>query len=407
MTTAPAARGSALPPRRVLALLALVAVLLWLARPIVGPFLVAAAVAYAFSPLVDAVEERVGLSRPVVVIVGYVAVLAVLALAFVALAGPIGHELAQLVKAGPEAVSYALRQLVGRDSVTIGATTVSIHDLASQLQDALLSSIQTPGSALHVASQAAEVALNAILAVIVTFYFLLDGRQFRDAILRFLQPGDRARAMAIGGRIHAVLGRWLRGQLFLVGLVAMVVYLVLGPLLHVPYSSAIGVLTGVLEVVPLVGPVIAVAIAAVVAFSAGGAGLAGIVIVVYFVLRQVEDQVVMPIVIGRAVHLHPVVTIFAVLVGLSAYGVLGGLLAVPVAAAVNVALHEFYPDELSTSDVPPATNVPGASTEPPATTGTGAVAEPADGAHFRAAHVSAGAVGPGPAGTSATLPNDP
>ena len=66
-------------------------------------------------------------------------------------------------------------------------------------------------------------------------------------------------------------------------------------------------------------------------------------IVFYFVLRQVEDQVVMPVVIGRAVHLHPIVTIFAVLVGLSIYGVLGGLLGVPVAAAINVVFRELYP----------------------------------------------------------------
>jgi predicted PurR-regulated permease PerM len=79
------------------------------------------------------------------------------------------------------------------------------------------------------------------------------------------------------------------------------------------------------------------------AFARGGAGLAGIVIVIYFVLRQVEDQVVMPVVIGRAVHLHPVVTIFAVLVGLSVYGVLGGLLGVPIAAALNVIFRELYP----------------------------------------------------------------
>jgi len=67
-----------------------------------------------------------------------------------------------------------------------------------------------------------------------------------------------------------------------------------------------------------------------------------LVIVIYIVLRQVEDQVVGPLVIGRSVHLHPVVTIFAVLVGLSAFGILGGLLGVPAAAAANVAFNELY-----------------------------------------------------------------
>ena len=140
-----------------------------------------------------------------------------------------------------------------------------------------------------------------------------------------------------------VLGKWLRGQLLLIALVAAVAYIGLGPVLHLPYALALGVLTGVLEIIPLLGPLIATAIVASMRSLAGGAGLAVAVIVFYFVLRQVEDQVVMPVVIGRAVHLHPVVTIFAVLVGLSLYGVLGGLLGVPVAAAINVVFRELYP----------------------------------------------------------------
>jgi predicted PurR-regulated permease PerM len=107
-------------------------------------------------------------------------------------------------------------------------------------------------------------------------------------------------------------------------------------------------LSGFLEIVPLVGPLIAATLAGTVAFSTRGMDTTIAVLAVYIVVRQVEDQVVMPLVIGRAVHLHPVVTIFAVLVGLSAWGVLGGLLAVPVAAALNVTLHELFPEETST-----------------------------------------------------------
>ncbi len=65
-----------------------------------------------------------------------------------------------------------------------------------------------------------------------------------------------------------------------------------------------------------------------------------------FVLRQIEDAVVMPLVLGRAVHLHPLVAMFAVVVGTTAFGILGTFLAVPVAAAINVAMHEFFPAEL-------------------------------------------------------------
>ncbi|HEX7471787.1 MAG TPA: AI-2E family transporter, partial [Candidatus Limnocylindrales bacterium] len=110
-------------------------------------------------------------------------------------------------------------------------------------------------------------------------------------------------------------------------------------------------------------PIIAAAIAAIDAVTQGGLQLAGVVIVVYIVVRQVEDQLVMPVVIGRAVHLHPVVTIFAVLIGLEVYGVLGGLLGVPAAAAINVIFNTLYPHgiavaEADADETPPRPKTP-------------------------------------------------
>jgi len=196
-----------------------------------------------------------------------------------------------------------------------------------------------------VATQAVDLGLQAILALIVTFYFLLDGRRFGEFALRFLDRSQRAETLRIAHRIHEVLGRWLRGQLLLIGLVAAVLYVILGPLLHVPYALALAILSGLLEIIPLVGPLIAAALAGTVTFAAHGPDTTLVVLALYAILREVEDQLVMPIVIGRAVHLHPVMTIFAVLVGLSTWGVFGGLMAVPVAAALNVTLRELYLDE--------------------------------------------------------------
>jgi hypothetical protein len=133
--------------------------------------------------------------------------------------------------------------------------------------------------------------------------------------------------------------------MFLIALVSVVFYVILGPILHVPFALMLGILSGVLEIIPLVGPVIAAALAGTVTFATHGTNTTLVVLAAYFVVRQIEDQVVMPLVIGRAVHLHPVITIFAVLVGLSTWGILGGLLGVPVAAAINVTLHVLYPEE--------------------------------------------------------------
>jgi predicted PurR-regulated permease PerM len=255
-----------------------------------------------------------------------------------------GSEIRYLSSGGSDVIATALHKLFGDHIVVVG-TTYDVNEVAKQIRSALLGTIQSPSDAIHMAEQAVAVVLQTVLALIVTFYFLLDGRRFGRFAIRFLDRSQRADALRIGHHIHVVLGRWLRGQLLLIGLVAAVLYLFLGPILHVPYALALAILSGVLEIIPLVGPIIAAALAGTVAFGTRGTDTTIAVLVVYVVVRQIEDQVVMPLVIGRAVHLHPVVTIFAVLVGLSTMGILGGLLGVPVAAALNVTLHEIYPEE--------------------------------------------------------------
>ena len=329
---------------RLIALGVAVLLLLWLAREIIGPFVVAAVLAYAFSPIVSAVEEKTRAPRVLVVGAGYLLALGLLAAVAVIAAERAGSEIRDLTSGGPDVIAEALRKIFGNQVVIVG-NTYDVNDLAGQIRTSLLGLIRTPSDAIHMAEQAVSVALQVVLALIVTFYFLLDGRRFGQFALRFLDRSQRADTLRIAHHIHVVLGRWLRGQLLLIALVATVLYLILGPVLHVHYALALSILSGVLEIVPLVGPVIAASLAGTVAFATRGTDTTIIVLVVYLVVRQIEDQIVMPLVIGRAVHLHPVVTIFAVLVGLSTWGILGGLLAVPVAAALNVTLHELYPEE--------------------------------------------------------------
>lgn len=317
--------------------------ILWISRGVLGPFIVAAVLAYAFSPLVSAGQRRLGWPRIAVVGLGYAIAAAIVAVLVLVLADRVAREFQLLVGSGPDSLARTLRELVGSDKLAIGGQQIAVADIAREIQTRIGGLIASPGDALHIAGQVGEVGLQMILAVIVTFYFLVDGTMFMDRAIALLPAGHRARTTEVLARIHVILGKWLRGQLLLIALVAAVAYVGLGPVLHLPYALALAVLTGILEIIPLIGPLVATAIVAVDAFARDGAGLAAAVIVFYFVLRQVEDQVVMPVVIGRAVHLHPVVTIFAVLVGLSLYGILGGLLGVPVAAAINVVFRELYP----------------------------------------------------------------
>ena len=201
----------------------------------------------------------------------------------------------------------------------------------------------TPSQAIQAVRVGFELTLAVVLVFLGLVYMLIDGHNFWIYVLRFVPSEHRAHVDHLAAEIHRVLGRYLRGQLVLdradVG----------GHVRHpgvgvqLPYALWIGILTGILEVIPLIGPIAAGAIACTVGFSQGGPTEAAALAITYVILRQVEDQLVMPIIVGRAVHVHPLVTIFAVLTGEKIAGVLGMILAVPIAAAIKVVLDHAYP----------------------------------------------------------------
>jgi len=316
---------------------------LYLARHAVSPFIVAAVLAYIFTPTVDTLARRTRLPRALVVAFLY-SVGIVLAVGLVlVLERPLVRETHALIGEGPRILDRLLTQALGGDYVVIFGQVVTAGDLANSITAATHNSLGQPDRALRLAEGLVGFLVSTILCLIATFYLLLDGRRVGSYLIRFVPADRREEVVVVARRIHAVLGRYLRGQLFLIGLMATVTYVCLTAIFGLHYSLPIAIASGFLEIIPFVGPAIAAALAASVGFAQGGLEMALGIVVLYFVLRQIEDQAVMPLVVGRAVHLHPLATIFAVVVGEAVAGVLGMLLAVPIIAAAKVVLDHLYP----------------------------------------------------------------
>jgi predicted PurR-regulated permease PerM len=327
---------------KLLVLAALVA-LLWVARGVLPPFICAGILAYVLSPLVDEIALRTGWRRAWVALLVFLAVLA-LAAGLVWIGGArLGAELRALSREGPGIIQSVVDHLTSGQPIELLGQSITPLELGRRLDIALRDELGTPTQAI----QAFRVAFEVILAIVLVFlslvYMLIDGQNFFLYVLRFVPAEHRLHVQRLSAEIHLVLGRYLRGQLLLIGLMSVVTFLVLEWAYRLPYALWIGILTGILEVIPLIGPISAGAIACTVGFSQGGPNEAAALAVTYLVLRQVEDQLVMPIIVGRAVHVHPLVTIFAVLAGEKIAGVLGMILAVPVAATVKVVLDYAYP----------------------------------------------------------------
>jgi predicted PurR-regulated permease PerM len=251
----------------------------------------------------------------------------------------------------------AFVRLLGSQRFDLFGQGLDARILAQWTREQLNEFLGRPSDALQLFQLAIEWLAKLLLTLIALFYFLLDGRRIGQYVLRFVPAGRRGRVQEVAGAIHQVLGRFLRGQLLLIVLMAMANYLVLEFVFRLPYALPLAIVSGILEVIPLLGPVLAGAIASAIALVHSGTGEMYGVIAAYVILRQIEDQFVMPIVVGRAVHLHPLVPIFAVLTGGSIAGVLGAVLAVPAAAAIRVTLDFLFPCEPASDHAVASTTV--------------------------------------------------
>jgi predicted PurR-regulated permease PerM len=322
--------------------LAALAALLWVARGVLPPFIVAGILAYVLSPLVDELAERIGVRRPLVALGVFLAVLGIVALVASLIGARLAAELGALAREGPSIIEAVVDHLTGGQSIDLFGQNITSRELGRRLDLALRDELGTPTQAIQAIRVGFELILGVVLVFLSLAYLLVDGHNFFRYILRFVPDEHRAQVEHVSAEIHVLLGRYLRGQLLLIILMSIVTFLVLEFAFHLPYALWLGILTGLLEVIPLIGPISAAAIACMVGFAQGGPNEAAALAITYLVLRQVEDQLVMPLIVGRAVHVHPLVTIFSVLAGEKIAGVLGMILAVPVAAAVKVVLDYAY-----------------------------------------------------------------
>jgi predicted PurR-regulated permease PerM len=189
-------------------------------------------------------------------------------------------------------------------------------------------------------------AVGRLLAVIVylvsTFYFLKDGHKFIDFIRSLFPATHQKKVEELETEVNGVLGNYLRGQILLVVIMSVASWIVL-TILGVKFALTLAILTGFLELIPFVGPVVATSLAGLTVylttenrFGLDPFTLTTVVILIYIILRQLEDYFVIPQVLGHVTKLHPVVVLFSVLAGGQIYGALGFILAVPVVASSRI-----------------------------------------------------------------------
>lgn len=176
-------------------------------------------------------------------------------------------------------------------------------------------------------------------AIVLTVYLLLDKDGFHKLINSVVQENSRETVTGVARKISYKMGSWLRGQLLLSLIIAVIDYLGLLAI-GVPYALVLAIIAGLLEFIPVVGPFTSGAIAAIVALTISPVK-ALLVVILYLLVQQLENNIIVPKIMQKAVGLSPVIIIVAILIGVKVIGLFGALLAVPIAAVISVIISEW------------------------------------------------------------------
>lgn len=304
------------------------------------PLLVAGIVVFLLNPVV-ALLHRWRVPRVLGAAASYLALGAVVGGTLWLAAPALVEQVRAAVEALPddlEGATERVEALAGELGVEASVDSRAVQEWIVENRDALLGSLAGVGAAT--ASFLVVVALSSI-GLVAAFYLLVDLPRLRRVALALVPPDRREEVRTVGSDVAGTIGGFLRGQILVATFVGVTTTLAMY-LLGLPLWLFVGLVAGITNLVPFVGPVVGGLLAIGIALANGEPILALWVLLAIVAIQQVESSVVAPLVVGRTVDLHPLVVLLAVLAGGSLAGVLGLLVAVPLAASARVLFRHVW-----------------------------------------------------------------
>ena len=279
-------------------------------------------IAFALAPVVERIGSRTGRAIAVL-LTALIALIAVVG-ALVALAVPLVRETAQLAREVPRVVAMAS----SNEPINIAGIEIS-GEVRQRIGSELGARVgDWSQEAARAALRVGASIFDFLIVFVLGIYFLASAPAVRRWVDGVVPTKQRSEFRRIELEAARLFGRYIRGQLLLgliIGTISAIAYLVLG----VPYAVFLGVLAGILELVPIAGPIVAGAVAALVSLTEPFP-LVIWVILAATAIQQLENHLLVPRIAGDAVGLHPIAALLAVLVGVEVAGIIGALFAVPL-----------------------------------------------------------------------------
>lgn len=297
-------------------------------RELIFVLLFAIVVAFLLSPLVQLMQRF--LPRWLAILIAFLGALILLVGGITLLATPVVQQGRTLTSRIPDAVKL----MQSPDAVVIGGFEIP-GDVKQRVGTVLAErGGQLVEQSARIAMRFVTAIVDIVLVLVLALYLLGSAPKIRAGIQYVLPRRWRPTAAQVEDELADVFGRYVRGQLLL-GLVIGTLNFIAFTILGLPYALLLAVLAGLLELVPIVGPIVAGAIAASVAlFQPDPFPLVIWVIVAATAIQQLENHLLVPRISGGAVGIHPLAALLAVAVGIQIFGIAGGLFAVPTAGVI-------------------------------------------------------------------------
>lgn len=370
------------PTKFLVALVALVLVgaLLYRFQVILVPLVLAVMLAYLLKPVVEFLSRRTRLTWDWSVNLIFLTLIALIVAASTALGFVLQQQAEGLYGTVLEIVQDLPEQLAiwTAAPVTVGPFTFDLshfdlEPLYAQLLGSARSLLGQTGTLITTFfSRAVNALMWLIFVLAVSYYLLHDFPRLGPGIDRMAMPGYSGDVHRLRRELAVIWHAFLRGQVVL-GLVMGVTTAVVMTALGVRYSLVLGLLAGLTEFVPIIGPLLASAVAVLVALFQDGNWLglspwayAGLVALAGFLLQQLENNFLVPRILGRSLNLHPVAIMIGAIIGASLAGILGLLLSAPTVASVKLLGRYAYGKmfDLPSFPAPPVAQSPGRRRDP-------------------------------------------
>lgn len=311
--------------------------LTWQVRGVLRLVVIALFVALALNPLVDAIHGRTRAPRAAVILSLYLALAGGVVVVGVVVVPSMAKQVTQLSHDAPRYAQDLRHNATFRNYDDRYHLTATLQSDARELPSRLA---KATGSLQAVTIKAFGVIGDLVTVLAVAFLLMLHGRRYVDMGLR-LTGAREARYRKLVRDVNHAVAQYMLGNVAISVLATLTTWLVL-TVLGVPYALSLGIVVGLFDLIPLVGATIG---AIIVAFATATVDFPTTTIIwVAFVIvyQRFENYLVQPLVYGRALDVNPLVTILGVLAGAALLGILGALLAIPVAAAIQIVLRDWW-----------------------------------------------------------------